>query len=260
METVNFINGGRLGDFIHGLFAVKNICERDNKKANVYIYDIGWAVSVENVYQELYPILTKQSYINDFQILTEYTISDRINVSNEKLISERFIDLGNYIRSPHLYKKCWTDIFLLDYNLQFNQYKWIEYDKKDSSFADTIVINRRTTSPNRLNPHFPYESLLNLSGSKPVFISSSQEDFDVFPYKDRCDFIKIESIDQMFTIINSCKLFIGNLSAPLTIANSIEVTRIAEIPFTTDMWHWVEEPKYSKNMAWFLDANNRYGI
>lgn len=260
METLNFINGGRLGDFIHGLFAVKNICKKENKKANIYIYDIGWQVSVENVYEELCPILYNQSYVNDFKILTDYTLSNIVNLSNKKLLDEGYIDLGSYIRSPYLYKKCWTDIFLLDYNLEFSEYRWIHHDKKDVSFSDKIVINRRTTSPNRLNNLFPYEKLIKNTIHKPVFISSSEEDYNIFPYKDKCDFHKVKCIDEIFTIINSCSIFIGNLSAPLTIANSIDCKRIAELPFTVDFYHWADEPKYSNNIMWFLDENNRYGI
>lgn len=260
METLNFIHGGRLGDFIHGLFAVKNICKRDNKKANLYIYDIGWQIGINNVYEELFPVITSQSYINSFEILTGYTLDKSAVVSNQKLLDEGYIDLGNYIRSPHLYHKCWTDIFLLDYQLEFTEYKWIEYTKIDSYFSHRIVINRRTTSQERLNQYFPYDQLLNNTVHKPVFISSCQKDFDLFPHKDKCDFHHIKSIDEMFTIINSCGLFIGNLSAPLTIANSIDVKRIAELPFTIDAYHWVEEPKYSENLKWFLDNNNRHGM
>lgn len=261
MGNINFINGGKLGDFMHGMFGLKNICRKYNTKANLYIYDIGWEIGLNNVYEELYPIIKSQKYIDNFDILTKYNIShNNINVFNTKLTDEGFINLGNYIKSPYLYKKCWTDIFLLDYNLNFSEYRWIDYDKKDSFYNDRLVINRRTSSFAKINPNFPYEYYIKNFDKKPIFISNSIKDFDIFPYKNFCDFHLINTLEQMFTIINSCKLFIGNLSAPLSIANSMDVRRIAELVPIPDIYHWLDERLYSKNIGMFLDSNTYYNL
>ena len=34
---INFFGGGMMGDFIQTLYAVKNICQQKNDKANLYI-------------------------------------------------------------------------------------------------------------------------------------------------------------------------------------------------------------------------------
>ncbi len=53
---MNFISGGKLGDFLHSLFAVKNLCDQQKCKADVYMVDIGWDFGIENTYRELQPI------------------------------------------------------------------------------------------------------------------------------------------------------------------------------------------------------------
>lgn len=273
MDTINFINGGKLGDFIHGLFAVKNICEQQNKKANLYLYDIGWEFGFDTAFEQLSPVVSSQSYIHSFNKLTEYTLGKIITfgennefcyniptiIHNNKLSQETYIDLGNYIRSSHLYQKCWTDIFLLDYNLPFTNYKWINHNTKDNYFSDKLIINRRAISPERLNAIFPYEKLLDKYESRTIFISATIDDYEAFPYNNRCSFYEAKTISDFFTVINSCELFVGNLSSPLTIASSLDVPRIAELCFRPDAYHWFNETAYSKNIQWYLDDNNKYG-
>ena len=93
-----------------------------------------------------------------------------------------------------------------------------------------------------------------------IFISTLEDDYNAFPYKNKCEFYKINNIDEWFTIINSSALFVGNLSSPTSIASCLDKKRIVELPNTTDINHWIGEEKYSKNISWFFDQNNLYNM
>lgn len=257
---INFIMGGKLGDFIHALFAVKNICERDNVVANLYMYDIGWEHGINTAYNEIKDILLSQPYIKSFEILSKYEFQkNNIHVYDEKLLNEDYIDLGDYIRSNNLYKYCWTDIFQRDYNFKIKEYKWLFFNKTDPKFKNKVIINRRN-NPVRFNPNFPYNEIMESYKDDLIFISTLEDDYNAFPYKNKCEFYKINNIDEWFTIINSSALFVGNLSSPTSIASCLDKKRIVELPNTTDINHWIGEEKYSKNISWFFDQNNLYNM
>jgi hypothetical protein len=57
----NFLMGGKLGDFLHSIFAVKQICQHKNIKADIYMYDIGWEFGIKNTYDDMTSSLT---YLN----------------------------------------------------------------------------------------------------------------------------------------------------------------------------------------------------
>lgn len=257
----NFIMGGKLGDFILSMYAVKNICERDLCKANIYMYDIGWEFGITHTYGELLPIMLDQEYVNSFNVLDECEIdsiqhsqkNSPVRVFNSKLISEGFIDLGGYIRSPLLYKNSWSEIYSNLFNFDIkNEYTWITYEKQNLETKDKVLIHRKFSKP--LNNEFPYEQILEAYKDDVIFISSNEEDYFQFPYKDKLNFLKISSIEDWFSSINSCAMLVSNLSAPITIAHALNKLRIAELPNNGDLFHWIGESKYSENIKWFLNS------
>lgn len=262
-KTLNFLMYGKLGDFTHSLFAVRQVCLSQNVKANLHMVDIGWDFGIENTYKELLPILLKQNYINSFNILKNYELdpiqtpnqNTPIKIFDKKLLNEGYIDLGNYIRSPLLYKKCWAEIYsnLCNFEIDINNYKSIEFNEIDEKFKEKIVLHRRTTSLNRLNSAFPYEEIINNHKHDIIFISTSQNDYDIFPYKKGIEFYKINTITDWYKTINSCKLLITNLSAPEAIGNALDVFRLIELPYTIDSNHFFNEPKYSNKMFYYLN-------
>lgn len=253
--------GGKLGDFIHSMYAVKRICETNNIKANVYMVDFGWEYAIENTFNELKPILLNQKYIKSFSILTDYYLhSDQrpeknspIEIFNEKIKSEGYIDLGSYISSPHLYKMCWTEFYSKTFNFDISSdYPWIEFNKIDETFKDKVLIHRRN-NPVRINDKFPINQILEEYGDRLVFIASSVSDYENFKFKDKVPFIKIETIENWFLAINSCDMIITNLSAPAVISHSLDKLRIIELPNTADSHHCMGEEKFSSNIFWYLN-------
>jgi hypothetical protein len=234
----NFSMGGKLGDFMHALFAVKHICKYKGTRANVYMYDIGWEFGIENTHAELKPILDQQDYINDL-FISEGPV-------------EGSIDLGQYINSPWLYQACWSDIYSRTFNFPIDEdYKWITYGKLNSKLQGKVLIQRKANKMR--NPSFPYRDLIDYYSKENIlFISSTENDYSEFPYKDEIEFYKVTTLDEWFTSINSAGLVIANLSAPAAMAQAMDKPRIIELPAAVDYAHYVGEEKYSKNMHWFL--------
>lgn len=253
--------GGKLGDFLHAMFAVKNICKNENKKANVYMYDIGWELGIQTTYAELLPIMKTQEYINSFNILENYEIdlvqtpenNTPVRVKDDKLLKEGFIDLGHYIRSPWLYKVCWSELYSKTFNFPIkDEYAWIKYDKVNNDLIDKVLIHRRH-NPIRINHNFPYEKIIDQYKDRLLFVSFSNEDYENFKYKEMIPFLKMNTLQDLFSSINSCSMIISNLSSPAVMANALDKLRIIELPNIIDAIHSIGEEKYSKNFYWYID-------
>ena len=255
--------GGKLGDFLHAMFAVKHICKENNIKANIYMYDIGWEFGINNTYSELKPIMLNQDYVNSFNILENYELDKEqrpeknspIKIYDEILLSDGYIDLGSYIRSKWLYKTCWSDLYSKTFNFSISEeYSWIKHNKIDEKILGKILIHRRN-NPVRMNNDFPYEEILEKYKDNILFISSSDKDYEAFPYKENIPFLKVNTLEEWFTAINSCFLLVSNLSAPIVIGHAIDKLRIIELPNIIDSIHCIGEEKYSKNIHWYLNSN-----
>jgi len=246
-NTINFVMGGKLGDFFQLLFAVKNICEKENKKANLYIYDRGWEYGIDTAFGEISEIVLEQSYIKKFEKFED----------NKGLLIDNYIDLHDFNSSPYIFRNCWSEISALNFNFKISDYKWISYENKSEIFKNKLLINRRF-NPLNFNEDFPYEEIIEKFKDNVVFISNRDEDYQNFPHKMLCDFYKPKTIANYFCAINSCQIFVGNLSAPSSLANSIDAPRIIELPYRPDANHWIGEERYSKNIRWFFSKEINY--
>jgi len=261
-NVINFLVGGKLGDFIQSLYAVKGICEYKVARANIYLYDIGWDFGIENTYAELYPIIMQQDYVKNFTILDKlhYTLdpmqtptqNSPIQIHSLELIEQGWIDLGEYIRSPYLYKASWTTLFSNTFNFPKPEEPWwIQYKSFDERFINKVVLHRKHSV--RVNETFPHKQIIDHYKDDVVFVSSNDVDYDTFPHKEGIPYVKLQTLDDWFACINSSALFISNLTGPAAIAHALDKPRIIELPETIDSFHCMGEEAYSDNIQWFLD-------
>jgi hypothetical protein len=256
--------GGKLGDFLHAMFAVKQICVNKKIKANIYMYDIGWEFGIKNTYSELLSIMLKQDYVNSFNILESCEIdpiqtaenNKPVKVLDEKLLFEGFIDLGNYIRSPWLYKACWSELYSKTFNFPISKdYSWISHEKINEELKGKVLIHRRN-NPIRLNHDFPYDQIIDQYKERLLFVSGNENDYESFQYKNKVPFLKVVTLEDWFTSINSCDMIISNLSSPAVMAHSIDKLRIVELPNIIDSIHCIGEEKYSNNVHWYINEKH----
>jgi len=247
MENINFVIGGRTGDLIHCLYAVKEITKKQNKKANLYITDntsLGGDLfhhPIDKTFADLYPIIISQKYINSFNILTENL--------------DQYINLNFWRRSPDFFKKNWINILSNLYDIPFNNENWISY-KKNKNFEDKILIHRSTW---RFSEKFPWENIVKKNNC--VFITTDINEYNLFTYRNNVDLHYCETFSDLVECINSCKFFIGNMSTPLALSHGLGVPRLAEL-YIGDQVHYIGEEKILNNYFYFTDnlENNINGI
>jgi hypothetical protein len=234
MGNINFVAGGRTGDLLHNLIAVKLICEKNKTKANLFITDNGkfggdsFSFSIQKTYNDLKDLIEYQEYIDNFNIL------------NEENEPKEYINLNSWRYKGFLNTTNWINLISKSYNTSVIYTNWINY-KKNSFYEDKILIHR---SSHRRTDSFPWDSITK--NNKCYFITTDRGEYESFTYKERVELLFFDSFSDFAESINSCKFFIGNMSTPLALAHSLGVNRLAEL-YISDQVHYIGEENFLKN-------------
>ena len=221
LKPIVYINGGLLGDFIQSLSVIcEKFYETGGRKGILYISNnVGdhFRNGLENTYNDIYPVITSQKYIQEFKIY-----------NNEPYD----IDLSIWRKSNLVHKTNWYNIYNKIYNVSWGKHKWLE-TPCDDKWKDIIVIN----TVNYRFPDIDFNKLNELHSDNVIFISSSKDQHDFFENKTQIDvqYYQVNNFLELVEIINSCKVFIGSLSAPLTIAHALHKERICGLSNHTDI-------------------------
>ena len=215
MEPVTYIAGGLLGDFIQQLSVINEVYLATGRKGILYIANIGdtFRMGLETAYKDTYELVSRQPYIAEYKI---YNGEPGIEV-----------DLSAWRKSRLLFKTSWYEIFKSVYKVEWGTHPWLTGIDTDGSWANKIVIN---TTEHRFTNHIDYREILNKYGTENcIYVSFNNAEYEGF--KARTGITGITryvpaSLMELAVIINSCKLFIGSLSAPLSIAHAIYKQRI----------------------------------
>lgn len=205
--TTIYVSGGRLGDFIQQLSIVYERFLLDRKPAIIYISNRGdtFQKGLEKAYNDLMPILSKQPYIKEFKIHNEEPYD---------------IDLSSWRK--HLQ----TDHYLIwmkkEYHIDWGKHKWLFNIPTNPIWKKYIVIN---TTHRRFPDMINWTILIRRwRPENMVFIGFDQEDYLHFvKHVFKIRFHRLHSLLELCTILNSCKLFIGSLSSPLSFAMGMHV-------------------------------------
>jgi hypothetical protein len=216
LHVINYISGGMLGDFIHQLSIIKEIYLISGRKGILYITDkIGdhFSNGLENTYKDIYDVVMRQDYIKDFKIYKGEVVD---------------INLSSWREHPRLYNDTFYNIFKETYNIDWASHPWLNNIKKDDKLSNKILIHSGSRFFKTLN----IEKLLSMFGHDLIFISFNENDYINFiNHTNVClPFYKVDSFEEICVAINSCKLFIGGLSSPLTIAHALFKDRIIAFP------------------------------
>ena len=239
-ETKSYLQGGKLGDFIHSLCVCKFNYDFFNYKADLYISNVGdsFEKEIHITYNDLKPILERQEWLNSFNIY-----------DNQKID----INLSKFRQSSHLYTSNWIEVYFnefIDGMSPPSEYSWINMTK-DSSLSNTLLVNRS------LKPFTPkvseiYKDIIkNNANLEKVFICFDETQYENFLFKNEFKLLKVNSLYDFFEKINSCKLFLGNQSGPMAWATSMNVNRIVELLARIDNKHYMNDTKYYQNFNWF---------
>lgn len=246
-QTLNYICGGRLGDFIHALYVIKCKHETTGKKGNLYITDHrgwggdGFACDIKRTYEELYDIVIEQPYIESFSLYLGQNIRFDIN-------------LNAFRKYPGLNVDSWLEIMSNTFGVKLIEKPWITMPDTwvDPKYKDVVIIHR-SSNYYRYVPGFINILEPIVRRNKCLFVTCSKEEYDLFPLK---YFVPLElksTLKEMYIAINSCKFFIGNQSSLLTFAYSLFKPALCE----SKDGGFYSHKKHYEGFNWFNGINNR---
>ena len=248
-EPIRYLSGGLLGDFIHQLSIIKEIYMNTGRRGELFMANIGdlFRFGLENTYADIYDIIMLQPYIKTFHMITLETLSMTYKSSD-------FVMLSVWRNTPLLYKTNWYTIYSDIYKVAWGQHRWLDNLPVDEKFTDKIVINFSNVRGVRLSE---LADVYSKYGDSLIFVSFSRDDYDyyisIMGVTKQIPFYCPSSLYDMCSYINSAKMFIGGLSAPLAFAMSMHKPSIVLQPvpdqvgmptFSLDYMHFIGLEKH----------------
>jgi hypothetical protein len=205
---VSYLSGGKIGDFIQQLSVVYEKYLETHDKAIIYISDKGdtFRFGVEKAYKDLFPIIQRQPYIEKFMIHNdEHTDIDLTSWRNYN---------GPYI-----------DRMLDEYSIHWGAHPWVHDVPTDNKWSGNVVVS---TTHYRFPDHIDWENIMSQYGKEHfIFVSFEKEHYEHFTKNGfEISYYQPGSMEEFYTILNSCRLFIGSLSMPLSIALSLHTPSV----------------------------------
>jgi len=202
-EPITYKASGLLGDFIQELSVIAENFYKTGRKGILYLSnEFEFRFGIQKAYEDTEQIIKEQIYIKEYTIWKNQPYE---------------INLSSWRQSPLLYKRNWREIFQSFYTVPWGSHSWIEIPRLEK-WKDIVIIN---TSPYRnLSPNIKYTEISKQVGTNLIFMSFNQADY--FTFLERTG-LSIEyhcpgSLYEFIQAIASCKLFVGELSAPLAIS------------------------------------------
>ena len=244
---MNILIGPKLGDFLHCLLIPKMIWELTKQKSNIFICEAykfpeTFTTGIKKTYEELLPLMIEQEFVNKFEIFNDQNID---------------MYLSDYRLSNKLYNDSWTNIILNSFMPDKDPIKNLKILnlKKDKKFEDKILISRKAHRCIADRNVF-YSKFIHKFKENVFYIRTKDEMSENQFAKNHVENIVCENFYEFATAINSCKLFIGNLSSPLALATCLNKDRICEL-VQPDAIHYINDVKNYDNMS-FFDHRNHY--
>lgn len=217
-----FKHSGNSGDIIYSLPAIFQLSK--NGKAHLYLqlnqpglynldyHPLGDRMLTDKMVELLKPLLLHQPQIASVE---EYN-GQQVDYDLDEFRNYTFLqDRGSILR-------WYFNVYGVSYN---TSQPWL-VAPKDEQYSNKVIIAR---SHRYRSPVIDYSFLKKYPDKLFVGVQEEYDDMKKaipdLAYKPVADFLELA------TIINSCKLFIGNQSFPFSIAEALKVTRLLEVYF-----------------------------
>ncbi len=216
-EPITYVAGGMFGDFIQTLSVVCEKFYETGRKGVLYLSNYGdkFRNGLEFTYKDTYDIIRSQPYIYSYSIYQSENFDFNLTKwRNNQIIYDGSSDTPNN----------WYDVYKHAYAIEWGKHKWLVVNT-DESWKDRIVIN---TTTYRWPKNIDFQNLYQRFGQDLLFISASLKEYEYFIEQTglQIEYKQTETFHDLCSIISSCKLFIGSLSAPLAIAHATHTDRI----------------------------------
>ena len=219
-KEISFLHSGHLGDVINSLPLIKEIAK--NKKCNLFIeankplpphlqnskFSFEKYFLSEASVKKIIPLLSKQNYIQKVKIFNNEIIDINLNLFREMPINFNIDSVRWYFHITGIHGE-------LDkpYLTNIGEHK----------IKDKIIIIR---SQKRRNYLINYKFLENYNNI--LFLGLLDEYQDLKKEISNLEFYDCKDFLEMAQIINSSKMFIGNLSLGYTLAEGLKKPRLLE--------------------------------
>ena len=219
-NELSFLHSGNLGDIINSLPLIKELSK--NKKCTLFIetnkllplhvrnvkHPFGKYFLTENSAKKIMPLLLKQNYIEKVQIFNNQNIDINLNLFREMALNFNIDSIRWYFHITGIHAD-------LDkpYLINIDEHK----------IKDRIVIIR---SKRRKNYLINYNFIKNYNYA--LFLGLVDEYEDLKKEIPNLEFYDCKDFLEMAEIINSSKIFIGNLSFGYTLAEGLKKPRLLE--------------------------------
>jgi len=195
---------GRLGDLIYQLSVINENFLNTGKKGVLYLSSEPEPFShgLEKAYNDTKEYILSLPYMHDYKMHTNEPYD---------------IDLSQWRYNGLLETTHWNPIFKHSYNVDWGTHPWL-FSKKDPQFEGKIlfscVIDR---FPYDINFHDVFK---DMKLENIIFITQNYNEYTHFNNNTGINLTVYhpDTIDSFICAVNSCSLFIGNLSSPLTYA------------------------------------------
>lgn len=180
----------------------------------------------EEMFDRLYPIISKQNYIESFEKWTGQGVDYNIDETRDR----------KYVPMPYGDMFSWNSALYPELNADPSD-DWIEVDvPKNSFWGDKIIINR---TERYINPYVSYFFLKPYEDK--IYFSGTQNEYELFSrqWGLTLNHLITENFYELAQIMKSCKFGIYNQSLHFHIAQSMHTPRILELcaPFPNTFIH-----------------------
>ena len=214
LSPIKYSSDGALGDFIHQLSIIKEIYDKTGRKGILYISQcirpaIVFEFGLEKAYNDTYEMIVSQEYIYSYHV---------------HLGEQCDINLTSWSINQPMYVSNWVHIFLNEYGVTWCASPYLTFPNEEK-YKNHIFIS---SSIRRFNHNIDYKILLSKLPTVPFFVTSVKSEYEYFKAHTGIDIecIYFDNLYDLHKAIYNCKLFIGNLSSPLTIAHACFKPRI----------------------------------
>lgn len=205
LEPIYYFSAGRLGDMIHQLSVIYENFRETGRKGILYITDQieKFQMGVEKTYHDTYEIIRQQIYIEDYKMYYP------------GLQLPPVVNLSQWRSSQLLYKANWNVIFKSEYNVEWGIRPWLRMPVLEE-WKDRVVIS---CSFERL-PTANFHNLYEIYKDKLVYVGQSITEYQRFEERVGVKIKNhvVKNLSEYVSIIQSCSIYIGNLSSPMAFA------------------------------------------
>lgn len=211
---LTYVSGGMFGDFILQLSVINEHFYQSGRKGILYISDhIGdkFQHGASHTYNDTYEIIRSQKYIADYKVYTNETYD---------------INLCHWRKSNQIYAQGWDKIYGQTFNIEWGNHKWI-HAAMDEQYQNKVLINT-SNKLNRFGDNCDYQKLYHEYQDDLIYVGFDEGQYADFVQRTHLTipFHKMENFSKMCIAIHSCKMYVGSLSAPLTLAHATFIPHI----------------------------------